>query len=72
MTRLMLAPQAEHVGAAPPITVGLSSAEAQRRLIEFGPTNWMHERTERIPCTTRSSVTMLADQSSEAAMTKSA
>ena len=37
MTRLKLAPQAEHVGPAPPATVGLSSAEAQRRLTEFGP-----------------------------------
>ena len=37
MTSLTFAPQAERVGRAPPVTVGLSSAEAQRRLTEFGP-----------------------------------
>jgi hypothetical protein len=37
MTGLTLAPQAERVGAVLPVTVGLSSAEAQRRLTEFGP-----------------------------------
>jgi cation transport ATPase-like protein len=44
MTRLTLAPQAEHVGPAPPATVGLSSAEAQRRLTEFGPNEIRREQ----------------------------
>ena len=44
MTRLKLAPQAEHVGPALPVTVGLSSAEAQRRLAEFGPNEIRRER----------------------------
>ncbi len=44
MTRLTLAPHAEHVGAAPPVTVGLSSAEAQRRLAEFGPNEIRREQ----------------------------
>ena len=44
MTRLKFAPQAEHVGPAPPVTVGLSSAEAQRRLTEFGPNEIRRER----------------------------
>jgi Ca2+-transporting ATPase len=44
MTRLTLAPQAERVGPAPPVTVGLSSAEAQRRLTEFGPNEIRREQ----------------------------
>jgi Ca2+-transporting ATPase len=44
MMRLTLAPQAEHVGPAPPVTVGLSSAEAQRRLTEFGPNDIRREQ----------------------------
>ena len=44
MTRLTLAPQAEPVGPAPPVTVGLSSAEAQRRLTEFGPNEIRREQ----------------------------
>jgi Ca2+-transporting ATPase len=44
MTSLTLAPQAEPVGPAPPITVGLSSAEAQRRLTEFGPNEIRRDR----------------------------
>ena len=44
MTSLKLAPQAEHVGPAPPATVGLSSAEAQRRLTEFGPNEIRREQ----------------------------
>jgi P-type Ca2+ transporter type 2C len=44
MTRLTLAPQAEHVGPAPPVTVGLSGAEAQRRLTEFGPNEIRREQ----------------------------
>jgi P-type Ca2+ transporter type 2C len=44
MTRLTLASQAEPVGPAPPVTVGLSSAEAQRRLTEFGPNEIRRER----------------------------
>jgi Ca2+-transporting ATPase len=44
MTRLKLAPQAEHVGPTPPATVGLSSGEAQRRLTEFGPNEIRREQ----------------------------
>ena len=44
MTRLTLAPQAERVGPAPSVTVGLSSAEAQRRLTEFGPNEIRREQ----------------------------
>ena len=44
MTRLKLAPQAGHVGPALPVTVGLSSAEAQRRLTEFGPNEIRREQ----------------------------
>src|SRR5215207_2889017 len=44
MTRLMLASQAEPVGPAARITVGLTSAEAQRRLTEFGPNEIHRER----------------------------
>ena len=44
MTRLKLAPQAEHVGPALPVTVGLSSAEARRRLTEFGPNEIRREQ----------------------------
>jgi len=44
MTRLTLAAQAGHVGAAPPVTVGLPSAEAQRRLAEFGPNEIRREQ----------------------------
>jgi Ca2+-transporting ATPase len=47
MTRLKLAPQAEHVGPAPPATVGLSSAEAQRRLTEFGPNEIRREQATK-------------------------
>ena len=44
MTRLTLAPHAEHVGPAAPAPVGLSSAEAQRRLTEFGPNEIRREQ----------------------------
>jgi Ca2+-transporting ATPase len=44
MTRLTLASPADHVGPAPPATVGLSSAEAQRRLTESGPNEIHRER----------------------------
>jgi hypothetical protein len=44
MTRLTLAPQGERVGPAPPVAVGLSSAEALRRLTEFGPNEIRREQ----------------------------
>jgi Ca2+-transporting ATPase len=44
MTSLTFAPQAERVGPALPVTAGLSSAEAQRRLTEFGPNEIRREQ----------------------------
>ena len=47
MTRLTLAPPTANVGPAAPVAVGLSSAEAQRRLTEFGPNEIRREQTTK-------------------------
>ena len=47
MTRLEPAPQAKQVGAAP-AAAGLSSAEAERRLIEFGPNEIRREQATNV------------------------
>ena len=44
MTRLEPAPQAEQIGPAKPAEAGLSSAEAERRLIDFGPNEIRREQ----------------------------
>ena len=44
MTRRELAPPAGHAGPAAPVAAGLSSAEAERRLIEFGPNEIRREQ----------------------------
>ncbi|HLG58724.1 MAG TPA: cation-translocating P-type ATPase [Vicinamibacterales bacterium] len=48
MTRLKLAPQAEQVGPGPPVAAGLSSAEALRRLTEFGPNEIRREQATNV------------------------